>query len=79
VISIKDNAHGVNEKIIDKIFQPYFTTKHKSKGTGIGLFMSNEIITKHMKGKLIVKNSNFTYNKNNYYGAEFIIYLPIKI
>ncbi len=79
LISIKDNAKGVPEAIIDKIFQPYFTTKHQSKGTGIGLFMSNEIVTKHMKGKLEVKNSKYSFNKNDYYGAEFIIYLPIKL
>lgn len=79
VVSIKDNANGIPENIINKIFQPYFTTKHKDKGTGIGLYMTNEIITKHMKGRIVAKNSVFSQNKKEYYGANFIIYLPTNL
>jgi len=65
---IKDNAGGINEKYIHKIFEPYFTTKEHN-GTGIGLHISKEIIHKHMKGTLKAKNI-----KN---GTNFIISIPI--
>ncbi len=69
IIKIKDNAGGVPEEIIDKIFDPYFTTKHQSQGTGIGLYMSSQIIQKHFDGSLSVKNTK----DENGFGAEFTI------
>ena len=74
-IKIKDNAGGVDKFIIDRIFEPYFTTKHNSQGTGIGLYMSKNII-KHMNGKISVKNENIEYNSAIYIGASFEIKLP---
>ena len=69
MISIEDNAGGIDENIIDKIFDIYFTTKHQSQGTGLGLYISYGIIQKYFNGKLHVENSNS--------GAKFIIELPI--
>jgi len=77
IIKIRDNAGGIPEDIIYKIFEPYFTTKHQSKGTGIGLYMSEKIIKSHMHGELEVKNINYTYNNKEEIGAEFRICLPI--
>ena len=64
-IKIEDNAGGIGKDIINKIFEPYFTTKFQSQGTGIGLYMSKIIITKHFQGDL------FAYNSDN--GAVFVV------
>ena len=69
IIEIKDNAGGIDENIINKIFEPYFTTKHQSQGTGIGLFMCQEIIYKHMNGKISISNITFEYKSKTYKGA----------
>jgi len=76
-IEISDNAGGINENIIFKIFDPYFTTKHQSQGTGIGLYMTKEIVNKHLNGSIDVKNIDFRYKEKNYTGAKFTIILPI--
>ncbi|UTJ06277.1 ATP-binding protein [Arcobacter roscoffensis] len=78
IISIKDSADGVDESIIDRIFEPYFTTKHQSQGTGIGLFMCEEIICKHMHGKIEVFNDEFMYKNQEYKGARFKVSIPLK-
>jgi len=67
-ISIEDSGEGINNKIIDKIFEPYFTTKHKSSGTGIGLYMCKQIIENSMNGIISVENRKS--------GACFIIKIP---
>jgi two-component system, sensor histidine kinase and response regulator len=69
VITVEDNAGGVPHEIIDKIFEPYFTTKHQSMGTGLGLYMSHKIVAESLHGKLSVSNS-----KN---GAVFTIEIPM--
>ncbi|MFA6741758.1 MAG: ATP-binding protein [Arcobacteraceae bacterium] len=77
IIEINDNGGGIDETIISKIFDPYFTTKHKSQGTGIGLYMSHQIVAEHMKGSIYAKNIEFKKDKENYKGCSLIIVLPI--
>ena len=72
-IKIKDNAGGIPENIMDRIFEPYFTTKHQAQGTGIGLYMSEEIIRNHLNGTLSVENEIYQYAGIEYNGAKFII------
>jgi PAS domain S-box-containing protein len=65
VVTVADNAGGIPDEIINKVFDPYFTTKGPKQGTGIGLFMSKTIIEKNMGGRLTVRNTDN--------GAEFRI------
>ena len=69
IIEINDNAGGIDEGIVHKVFEPYFTTKHQSQGTGIGLFMCREIINKHMNGQIEISNATFEFNNKSYRGA----------
>jgi PAS domain S-box-containing protein len=77
LIKIKDNAGGIDKNILDRIFEPYFTTKESKQGTGIGLYMCNEIIVKHLNGKIFVTNESFEYENNQYKGSLFTIELPL--
>ena len=76
VIKIKDNAGGIPEDILPKIFEPYFTTKHKSQGTGLGLHMTYNLIVDGIKGTIEANNETYTYENKEYSGAEFVITLP---
>lgn len=79
IIIFKDNAFGLKKEILNRVFEPYFTTKHKSSGTGVGLYMSEEIISKHMNGSLEVSNVEYTHNNILYTGAQFKIIIPISL
>jgi signal transduction histidine kinase len=71
VISVKDNGTGIPQKVIDKIFQPFFTTKPTGEGTGLGLSMSYDIISKGHGGELKVESQEGEF-------AIFTIILPVK-
>jgi len=77
-ICIKDNAGGIKEDILEKIFEPYFTTKHKAQGTGLGLYMTHQIISDSLKGNIEVCNETYEYNNTTYKGAKFTISLPLE-
>ena len=78
-INIYDNGGGIEDDVIPQVFEPYYTTKYKSAGTGVGLYMSKQIIEKHMHGIIKCKN---VFNKmdgiNLEFGALFIIDIPLE-
>jgi len=67
-IEVEDNGGGIEDKAIDQIFEPYFTTKHKTQGTGLGLYMTHQIIVGNMNGAIMVENRGE--------GTSFTITLP---
>ena len=69
LISVKDNGNGIPQKVLDKIFQPFFTTKPTGQGTGLGLSLSYDIVKAH-SGELKVQTKEGE-------GSEFIIQLPV--
>jgi PAS domain S-box-containing protein len=69
VIELQDNAGGISKVNLEKIFEPYFTTKHKSRGTGLGLFMSKMICEQSLNGTIDVKSKKNT--------TTFSIKIPI--
>jgi signal transduction histidine kinase len=74
-ITFKDNAKGINPTVINRIFEPYFTTKHQSVGTGLGLSMTYKIITQRHSGNIEAINHTYTYNEKTYSGALFKVSL----
>jgi len=77
-IILQDNAGGIDDTIISKIFEPYFTTKHQSQGTGLGLHMTYNLIVEGMNGNIEAINKEFVYEKQTYKGACFIITLAVR-
>ncbi len=77
-LTICDNGGGISEEIIHRIFEPYFTTKHQSVGTGLGLAMAHKIITERHAQSISVFNREFEYKKKQYKGVCFIITFSIE-
>ena len=76
-ITIHDNGEGISNDIINKIFEPYFTTKHQSQGTGLGLYMTHQII-ENMNGNIEVSNETFKHDNEIHKGAKFLISFPLE-
>jgi signal transduction histidine kinase len=79
VIGVIDNGGGIAEEVLDRMFEPYFTTKHKSSGTGIGLYMSKQIIEKQMRGTISGTNVAYTFQNGKRYEqcAMITILVPL--
>jgi len=75
-IELQDNAGGISTNILPKVFDPYFTTKHKKQGTGLGLSMVYSLIVEGMNGTVEAKNNTFIYENTEYTGALFTITIP---
>ncbi len=73
VIELLDNAGGIPEEILPKIYDPYFSTKFESKGTGIGLHMTYNIIVQGLRGNITAQNKEFEYKGKTCKGALFTI------
>lgn len=71
-IIITDSAGGISKENKAKIFEPYFTTKHKSSGKGLSLALTYKVITEHHDGKIEVQNEEFIYENRNLLGVSFI-------
>ncbi len=80
LVEVVDNGGGIAPEVIERMFEPYFTTKHKSSGTGIGLYMSQQIIEKQMEGKIVASNKKHRFVAGEVFDkcASMKIYLPIR-
>jgi len=76
ILTIQDNAKGIEKNIMDKIFEPYFTTKHQDYGKGMGLYLSKEIMEKQFKGTIAVKNIKTDTNNSIEAGVLVSIIIP---
>lgn len=73
ILQIKDSGKGIDENLISKIFEPYFTTKHQAFGVGLGLYIVNEILVNTIGYKIGVQNIDFTFENKTYTGTNFVI------
>ena len=80
IINFLDNGGGIPQNVLPKVFEPYYTTKYKSAGTGIGLYMSKQIIEKHMFGEISCKNISHKIKEDKVFDCSlFTIKIPINI
>ena len=75
IITFKDSGGGIPDDIINRVFEPYFTSKHQSRGTGLGLAMADKIIRERHEGTISVSNEKFEYEGKTYKGACFMVVL----
>ena len=61
-----DNGGGIPEEILNRVFEPYFTTKHKTQGTGLGLYMTHKIITQSIGGEISIENCEYTFENTKF-------------
>jgi DNA-binding response OmpR family regulator len=76
-IRVKDSANGINEEIVSSIFHEYISTKNLYEGSGLGLYMTKEVVQKKLHGTIVFKNSTYEFNNITLKGAEFTLTLPI--
>ena len=79
VISVIDNGGGISDEVQDRMFEPYFTTKHKSSGTGIGLYMSKQIIEKQMRGSISGTNVSYVFSNGKHYEKCAIVTILVPL
>lgn len=79
IVSVIDDGGGISEEVLDRMFEPYFTTKHKSSGTGIGLYMSKQIIEKQMRGTISGTNIAYTFQNGTYFEKCAIITILVPL
>ena len=75
IVEVIDSGGGIKEDVLEKVFEPYFTTKHQSQGTGLGLYMTHDIVKKSMKGDIQIQNIHF---QEYYKCTKVSIILPIQ-
>ncbi|MFA6788838.1 MAG: hybrid sensor histidine kinase/response regulator [Arcobacteraceae bacterium] len=76
-ISVKDSANGIPQTISNRIFEQYFSTKNLYEGSGLGLYMTKEVVEKKLLGAIEFQNETYDYQNKNLTGAKFILTLPI--
>jgi two-component system, sensor histidine kinase and response regulator len=79
LFEIYDTGGGVRSELLGRLFEPYFTTKHKSQEKGLGLYMVQNIVEHALLGSVEVENFKFIYDKNYYKGLKINIKLPLSI
>ena len=78
-LNIYDNGLGIDEDIITHVFEPYFTTKHKSLGKGLSLYMVYKLITEVLDGTIDISNKTYEYDNSEHTGINLKIMIPLEI
>lgn len=78
VIKIKDSAGGIKKDMINRIFEPYSTSKHQGIGVGLSLYITYHIVVEQFDGEIISENIDYSFDNNDLKGVEITITVPIK-